>query len=345
MMGSRHRRAYLLERGWPDDQQFMNAFVQFPLYQRGYKHEVLTALERARGHKEPADLSAAQVEHVMPQTLNPEWTRMLAAEAERIHAEDLHRPGNLTLSAYNQELWNHPFATKRRRYAQSNIVLTRELADYATWGEMEIDKRGHQLASEAAAIWIGPKEPVAGVDHDDEEETVGRRELRMQFWTGLNEVLAAEHPSLSQIDTRPNWTIRMPSGLRHIGFELRYSLKHNFVAIEIWFWRAASRPVWERIRTAPAAYDALMGESWKFESVEGRERARMYIDRTVSNLRDDSTWSEFVPMARAQSRNPLQPGHAHAAAGTRSGRYIACDDLTRILNDRRSDRLKTRESR
>lgn len=51
-------KTYLLERGWPDDQQFMNAFVQFPLYQRGYKHEVLATLERASGHKEPADLSA-----------------------------------------------------------------------------------------------------------------------------------------------------------------------------------------------------------------------------------------------------------------------------------------------
>jgi len=71
---------YLLERGWPDDQQFQNAFVQFPLYQRGYKHEVLATLERARGHKEPADLTATQVEHVMPQTLNPEWTRTLGPE-------------------------------------------------------------------------------------------------------------------------------------------------------------------------------------------------------------------------------------------------------------------------
>src|SRR5579871_3125657 len=186
-------RAYLLERGWPDDQQFINAFVQFPLYQRGYKYEVLATLERARGHKEPADLSGAQVEHVMPQTLNPEWVRALGPDADRIHAEWLHRPGNLTLSAYNQELWNHPFSIKRGRYAQSNIVLTREIGDYETWAETEIERRGRQLAAEAAAIWSGPKEPIAPVvDQDDEEETVGRRERRMQFWTGLNEFLAAE---------------------------------------------------------------------------------------------------------------------------------------------------------
>ena len=287
-------KAYLLERGWPDDQQFQSAFVQFPLYQRGYKHEVLATLERARGHKEPADLSATQVEHVMPQTLNPEWTRTLGPEADRIHTECLHRPGNLSLSAYNQELWNHPFPTKCQRYAQSNIVLTRELADYTNWGEAEIEKRGRQLAEEAARIWIGPKEPVAAAaTQQDDDESGGRREVRMQFWRGLNEFLAAEHPSLPQLDARPNWTIRLQSGLRHVGFELRFSLKRDTVGIDVWFWRAASRPVWERIRTAPAEYDELIGTNWKFEPVEGRQRARMYVDRAADDLRSDATWPDL----------------------------------------------------
>jgi uncharacterized protein with ParB-like and HNH nuclease domain len=287
-------KTYLLERGWPDDQQFQNAFVQFPLYQRGYKNEVLETLERARGHKEPADLSAAQVEHVMPQTLNDEWRRTLGPEAERIHAACLHRLGNLTLSAYNQELWNHPFATKRQRYAQSNIVLTRELGDYSQWGEADIEKRGRQLAAEACTIWSGPKDPTTVASPlDDEEETIDRREVRMQFWTGLNEFLAVEYPALPHIDSRPNWTIRVPSGLRHVGFELRFSLKHDIVGIDIWFWRAASRPVWERLRASPEEYDALMGESWKFEPVENRERARMFIDLTVEDLRGDSMWPQL----------------------------------------------------
>ena len=32
--------SYLLERGWPDDHQFEMAFVEFPLYQRGYTREI-----------------------------------------------------------------------------------------------------------------------------------------------------------------------------------------------------------------------------------------------------------------------------------------------------------------
>ena len=213
---------------------------------------MLATLERSRGHKEPADLTATQVEHVMPQTLNAEWTRLLGPDAERIHAESLHRPGNLSLSAYNQELWNHPFPTKRQRYLQSNIVLTRELGDYDAWGEAQIQERGKRLADEAAAIWTGPKEPIVAEDSTgDDDEAVDRREIRTQFWTGLNEFFAAEHPSLQQLDVRPNWTLRVPSGLRHVGFELRFSLKRDVVAIDVWFWRAASRPVWDRIKAAP----------------------------------------------------------------------------------------------
>jgi hypothetical protein len=152
---------YLLDRGWPDDHAFESAFVEFPIADRAYAREILETLERARRHKEPADLRAAQVEHVMPQTLNDAWRESLGINTDRIHAEWLHRPGNLTLSAYNQELWNHPFSVKRDRYAQSNIVLTRELASYERWTESETRERGNALARQAAEIWIGPKEHVA----------------------------------------------------------------------------------------------------------------------------------------------------------------------------------------
>jgi hypothetical protein len=284
---------YLQERGWPDDHQFEAAFAAFPLYQRGYTREVLETLERARGHKEPADLKGAQVEHVMPQTLNEPWRQLLGPQAERIHADCLHRPGNLTLSAYNQELWNHPFKAKRDRYAQSNIVLTRELAEYEQWGEDDINERGRKLATEAVQIWIGPKDPIPAAVAQDEHETVGRRELRLQFWTGLNDYLAVEYPEVPQVEARPSWTLRLPSGIRHVGFELRLGLRHKIVGVDIWFWRAASRPIWDRIRTAPQTYDALVGARWSFESVDGRERARMFLDRPADDLRSDSTWPEL----------------------------------------------------
>lgn len=291
-------KTYLLDRGWPDDHAFQAAFVEFPLYQRGYTREVLETLERARGHKEPADLQAAQVEHVLPQTLSAAWVETLGSDAERIQADWLHRPGNLTLSAYNQELWNHPFVKKVQRYAQSNIVITRELAtpELAAsnrWGEVEIRSRGRALAKEAASIWIGPKDQVTRRDTDNgEEEGPHRRELRERFWRGLNDYLVAEYPDLPGFDVRRSWTIRLSSGLRHIGFELRYGLRHRNVGIDVWFWRAASLPAWERIRQTPGPYNELVSGTWEFEQVEGQERARMSLSQE-GEVRDEASWPQL----------------------------------------------------
>ncbi|OQW62436.1 MAG: hypothetical protein BVN28_05245 [Nitrospira sp. ST-bin4] len=286
--------AYLLDRGWPDDHMFETMFVEFPLYQRGYTREVLETLERARGHKEPANLQTAQVEHVMPQTLNPAWLEALGDDAEGIHTDWLHRPGNLTLSAYNQELWNHPFKTKRARYAQSNIVLTRELVGYERWGKNEIRERGESLAKDAVRIWIGPKEQVIRPKDEtgNDDEGPGRYELRRRFWAGLSDYLVAEHPELPDFEARPSWTIRVPSGIRHIGIELRLGLRQGKAGIDVWFWREGSFPLWEGIRATPDAYNELVNTVWGFDQVEGRQRGRMFIDLPVVELRNESSWPE-----------------------------------------------------
>ena len=112
---------YLLERGWPDDHQFETAFRTFSLYQRGYTRQVLETLERRRGHKEPADLAAAQVEHVMPQTLNESWGELLGGQAERIHAEPLDIPSTST-----------PYGCGSAGYAKGAIVNAKR-QDWVYW--------------------------------------------------------------------------------------------------------------------------------------------------------------------------------------------------------------------
>jgi hypothetical protein len=239
-------------------------------------------------------LQATEVEHVLPQTLSDAWRETLGPAAESIHADWLHCPGNLTLSAYNQELWNHPFKTKRERYAQSNIVLTRELASSERWGEDEIRERGLLLAKEALRIWIGPKEQIARPEQETtvDEEEPGRYGLRRRFWTGLNDYLVAEHPDLPDFEARPNWTIRLPSGIRHVGLELRLSLRHGLAGIDLWFWREASFPLWDRIRTSPKLYNDFVDAQWGFEQLQDRLRGRMYLDHAVADLRNESSWPD-----------------------------------------------------
>ena len=73
---------------------------------------MLRQLERSYGHNEMPDPNAAQIEHILPQTLSDEWKEDLGPEAERIHQEWADRLGNLTLTGYNQGLSNNRFSTK-----------------------------------------------------------------------------------------------------------------------------------------------------------------------------------------------------------------------------------------
>ncbi len=151
------RRFFTEGRDFPGDEQFRQLFTRFNLYQSDYGRYALEMLERDHNHKEPADLSKAQIEHIMPQTLTDEWKADLGPDHERVYSEWIHTLGNLTLSAYNPELYNHRFSVKRDEYDRSNITITRRLTDYSSWGEAEIQSRGAGLAERAASIWRGPE--------------------------------------------------------------------------------------------------------------------------------------------------------------------------------------------
>lgn len=253
---------YLLARGWPHDERFIQAFARFPLYKRGYAREVLETLERARGHKEPADLALAQVEHVMPQTLSDDWIEDLGDEAGRVHGEWLHQPGNLTLSAYNQEVGNQPFAKKRARFATSNIGLTREVAEAAQWTEQEIAERGQRMAMEAAGLWYGPSEAPAV--EEVAVQVQASREARLAFWSGFARHLEQTHPEVPALEPVPKRYVRLKSGLPRVTVEVRYKVQEDAVAVDLYFHRKVLK-LWRRLHADPAHVNAMVGQDWTFE--------------------------------------------------------------------------------
>lgn len=282
---------YLLERGWPDDRRFIEAFVRFPLYKRGYAREVLEMLERARGHKEQADLGAAQIEHVMPQTLSAEWTAALGEEATRIHSDWLHSAGNLTLSAYNQEVGNQPFAQKQARFKDSNVGLTRELAACSTWNETTIRARGEALARHAATLWIGPKEPwqptrVTSMESHSNEE---RHHLQLTFWSGLLDHLADEHPDVPIFEPRPKRVIRLPVSAPHIGLETRFLVQTDRVMVDVYFWRDAVFTIWDRLQHDSAEVNAMVDDRWRFDRTDADTRRWMTLEHAC-NAYDARSW-------------------------------------------------------
>ena len=102
----------------PDDVKFAAALATEPLYSTAEKNArlrlILERLERSFNHKEPAELSGAQIEHVMPQTLTPEWRRELGDELEDQSSQLLHTLGNLTLTKYNADMSNKPYKDKQQ---------------------------------------------------------------------------------------------------------------------------------------------------------------------------------------------------------------------------------------
>lgn len=149
------------------DDQVRAAARTVPLYYSGRSNQrklVLAWLEEDHEARERVDVSGCTIEHVLPQTLTPAWKDMLAAgleEGESVddaHAVLVHTLGNLTLTAYNSELGNQPFATKRAEYAKSGLRMNREIAEQETWGRAQIEQRADALAERILRLWPGPDE-------------------------------------------------------------------------------------------------------------------------------------------------------------------------------------------
>lgn len=93
------------------------------------------------------------IEHVLPQEPTPEWKKMLAddaAEAETLHADNVNKLGNLTLTAYNAQLGNKPFAEKLKYYKNSPLAagLNAYICKQTTWDAQQIQSRTQELIEE-----------------------------------------------------------------------------------------------------------------------------------------------------------------------------------------------------
>ena len=148
---------------WPEDGEFRQSIVDANQYERQkFAVFLLTRLERQYSHKEPADLSSATIEHIMPQTLSEAWRAHLGPNAMTVHGKWLHTLGNLTLSAYNPELGNSPFDMKRARFATSNLVLNRQISEKIKWDEETMRERALDLAEIASTLWPHPRAKKSG---------------------------------------------------------------------------------------------------------------------------------------------------------------------------------------
>jgi uncharacterized protein with ParB-like and HNH nuclease domain/predicted transport protein len=147
-------------RRFPTDEEFRRDLHTRDLYNFRIRSYWLRRLEN-HGRKERVPMDEYTIEHILPQ--NPDlpaaWRRELGDDWERVQQQWLHTLGNLTLTGYNAEYSDRPFADKRDMtggFKQSPLKLNAGLGETEAWNEGAIQARAGRLADQALSVWTAP---------------------------------------------------------------------------------------------------------------------------------------------------------------------------------------------
>ena len=146
----------LQSKDYPKDAEFKERLLDVKLYGSNRTDKaklILESLEESFRHKEKVSLDNLSVEHIMPQTLNVWWKDHLGEDWAITHDLLIHTLGNLTLTAYNSELSNSDFLSKRTEFQKSHLELNRYCVGQDTWKRENIEFRAEYLAGLIVNIW------------------------------------------------------------------------------------------------------------------------------------------------------------------------------------------------
>ena len=151
-------------RRFPRDDEFKRELRVRDLYNFRSRSYWLRRLEN-QGRKERVPVDEYTIEHIMPQSedLSAEWRSDLGPGWERIHETWLHTLGNLTLTGYNSEYGDRPFAEKRDMvggFKMSPLKLNEGIGSLGRWDERAIQARADRLAAVAASVWADVNLPA-----------------------------------------------------------------------------------------------------------------------------------------------------------------------------------------
>lgn len=147
-------------RRFPKDEEFRHELAVRDLRNFSRRSYLLQRLEN-HGRKEYVPVNEYTIEHILPQNenLSTEWRNELGLEWERVRETWLHTLGNLTLTGYNSEYSDRPFADKRDMkggFRESPLNLNEDLRTLDTWNETAIKKRAERLTRFATEVWARP---------------------------------------------------------------------------------------------------------------------------------------------------------------------------------------------
>lgn len=174
LIGERERRRFV------SDEYFETALHDLNLYNSKLRKYILSmflngkklegesfaSIYQRMGSQQAGDYT---IEHVMPQKLNNLWKQDLGPNWNRVHEQLVHCLGNLTLTAYNQELSNNSFSEKQKILANSPLPINAFFKNVSRWGKEEINRRTSELVQQAMMLWPRPQlEPIASYSYDED---------------------------------------------------------------------------------------------------------------------------------------------------------------------------------
>jgi predicted transport protein len=194
-------------RRFPGDDEFRREIQARDLYNFRNRSYWLRRLEN-HGRKERVIVDEYTIEHIMPQNdnLSEEWKAELGPAWQHTHTTYLHTLGNLTLTGYNPELSDRPFAEKQKMkggFAESPLRLNQGLGSVARWNREAILERAGKLATLAVTVWPAPTlspevleayrpKPTAAVYTIDDHPHIATGPLRPVFDEFRKQVLALD---------------------------------------------------------------------------------------------------------------------------------------------------------
>ncbi len=151
-------------RRFPGDEEFKRELAMRDLYNFPRRSYWLRRLEN-HGRKERVPVDEYTIEHILPQNENlpARWREALGSDWQRVQKTWLHTLGNLTLTGYNAEYSDRPFAEKRDMkggFKESPLRLNEGLGTLDSWNEANIQARAAQLTEIAAFVWALPSLPT-----------------------------------------------------------------------------------------------------------------------------------------------------------------------------------------
>ena len=146
-------------RRFPNDEEFSREIKVRNLYNNRTSYW-LRRLENY-DRKEPVPVDEYTVEHILPQNenLTTAWQVSLGEDWRSVQENWVHTLGNLTLTGYNAEYSDRPFAEKRDMkggFRQSPLRLNEGLGELEKWDEDAIRERAKRQANKAVEVWKGP---------------------------------------------------------------------------------------------------------------------------------------------------------------------------------------------